>query len=224
MKIFFLFSLLYWLIGNPFIALVIMLALLYVIDRRFVGIFPSIGRPIRRMRSISRLRQQLSLSPHDNSVRRELARLLLERKKYTEAHELLNEALPHSEQSAEFWVDYGEAELGLGNLEKGEAYMLKALEINERVRYGQPLLKLASALKSSSPDKAIGYAEQFSSSHSSSSEAYYLLGSVYQSLGRKKEAKHAFTESITVYRSVPKYKRRQDRKWAARSFLKRMTL
>jgi len=220
----FLFFLLSWLLGNPFLAIIILLLILYFIDRRYVGLFPSLSRPFKRSRNIGRLRQQLAASPFDVSAKRELARLLLERKKYTEALRLLEEAKDFSESSAEFWDDLGAACLGLGRIEEGEAHILHALSLNERVKYGQPYLRLASAFRERDPQKALQYAARFGEIQSSSSEAYYLLGCLYQSLGSKEEAKRAYTESIEVYRSLPKYKKRQERGWALRSYFKRSTM
>lgn len=220
----FLFFLLSWLLGNPFLAIIVLLLILYFIDRRYVGLFPSLSKPIKRSRNIGRLRQQLAASPFDVSAKRELARLLLERKKYAEAHRLLEEAKDFSESSAEFWDDLGAACLGLGRIEEGEAHILHALSLNERVKYGQPYLRLASAFRERDPQKALQYAARFGEIQSSSSEAYYLLGCLYQSLGSKEEAKRAYKESIEVYRSLPKYKKRQERGWALRSYFKRSTM
>ncbi|USB35092.1 tetratricopeptide repeat protein [Paenibacillus sp. YPG26] len=221
MSKFILFSALWWLVGNPFLAIIILLAIIYVLDRQFVGVFPSVTRPFRRMRDISLLRQQLALNHHDISAKRDLARLLLERKKYSEAYSLLQEMESSSRESAEYWDDLGTAALGLGQVEEAEAHMLRALELNERVRYGQPFLKLAAVYQNRNAEKSIYYAEKFSLIHSSSCEAYFLLGNVYQSLNRKDEARRAYTESISIYRSLPKYKKRHERKWALRSWLKR---
>ncbi|MCA1294280.1 tetratricopeptide repeat protein [Paenibacillus sp. alder61] len=213
-----LFILLTWLIGNPWIAVIILLAVLYFIDRRFIGVFPSISIPYKRYRNISKLRQQLSLSPFDVSAKRELARLLLERKKYKEALALLEEVRDYSESSAEYWDDLGRATIGLGRLDEGEAMILQAIRLNERVRYGQPYLTLALAFKEANPEKALAYVGKYGEIQSSSSEACYLLGSLYRSLGRKEEANQAFQESIAVYRSLPKFKKRHERKWAVRSY------
>lgn len=219
-----LFFLLTWLTGNPFIAILALLFIIYFLDRRYVGVFPSFLKPFRRSRNIARLRQQLAVNHFDISSKRELARLMLERKRFLEAYDLLQEAKSSSESSAEFWDDLGTASLGLGHLEEGEEQILRALQINERVKYGQPYLHLASALKDKDPQKALEYAARFREIQSSSSEAYYLLGTLYHSLGSKEEARKAFDESIAVYRTLPKYKRRQERKWALRSYVKRMGL
>ncbi|AKG34575.1 tetratricopeptide repeat protein [Paenibacillus durus] len=217
------FMLLWNLVGNPFLALIILLAVLYFIDRRYVGIFPSIVRPFRRAKQSSRLRTQISLNPNDVSSKFELARLLAERKKFREAQELLLQIGDRYEQSAEYWVDLGYANIKLGQLEEGESQMLRGLEINQRVQYGQPYLRLAEGFRQSDRDKSLHYLHEFKEIQSSSSEAYYLLGSMYKALGQSAEAKQAFTESIEVYRSLPRYKKRQERGWAVRSFFGRIS-
>jgi len=216
------FILLWNLVGNPFLAVIILLGILYILDRRYVGIFPSIRKPFRRARQISKLRTTISLNPNDVSAKYELARLLSERKKYAEAKELFLQIENRYEQSAEYWVELGRVNLKLGLLEEGEAQVLQGLEINRRAQYGQPYLRLAEAFQKTDRDKALHYVSQFQEIHTSSSEAYYLAGSMYKALGRTDDAKRAFAESTAIYRSLPKYKKRQERRWALRSFFAKM--
>ncbi|GAB6988850.1 tetratricopeptide repeat protein [Paenibacillus pini] len=216
------FLLLWRLVGNPFLAIFILLVIVYFLDRRYVGIFPSITKPFKRMGKISKLRSHIAMSPNDVSSKYELARLLMERKQYQEALGLLESIQSRFEQSAEFWDDLGTVHLRLGNTDKGEQYILQGLSINQRVKYGQPYLRLAEVYKSLDQDKAMNYVHQFQEIHSSSSEGYYLLGLMYKSLGRASESKAAFQDSIDNYRSLPKYKKRQERKWAVRSMINKM--
>ncbi|WP_336779589.1 tetratricopeptide repeat protein [Paenibacillus illinoisensis] len=221
---FLIFGLLWRIVGNPFLAVLILLIILYFLDRRYVGVFPSFMKPIKRMRTISRLRQQIAMSPNEVSSKLDLARLLIERKRYNEAYELLLELERPYEQSAEYWEALGTTELHLGHMESGERHILQALDINPRVKYGQPYLTLANAFKESDRDKALTYVQQFQDIHSSSSEAYFLLGSVYRSLERTADAKQAYEQSLNVYRSLPKYKKRQERRWAVRSWFRKRGL
>ncbi|AIQ35420.1 MULTISPECIES: tetratricopeptide repeat protein [Paenibacillus] len=214
--------LLFRLVGNPFLAIFILLLILYFLDRRYVGIFPSITKPFKRMRQISKLRTTISLNPNDVSSKFDLARSLAERKKYRESKDLLLQIEDRYEQSAEYWVELGHVNLKLGALEEGEAQMLRGLEINSKARYGQPYLWLAETFRHTDHDKALHYVTQYQEIQSSSSEAYYLAGSMYKALGRSEDAKRAFEESTAVYRSLPKYKKRQERGWALRSFFAKM--
>jgi len=160
------------------------------------------------------------MSPHDVSAKTELARLLIERKSYAEARDILSEIETRMEHSAEYWSDLGTCDLALGRLEEGEREMAQALAISPRVKYGQPYLRLAEAFAKTSPEKAIGYLQQFKDVNSSSCEAYYRLGTIYGSLGRAEDAKQAYRESAQLYRTLPRYMRRHERRWAIRSMLR----
>ncbi|MDP4097597.1 hypothetical protein OIN60_12520 [Paenibacillus sp. P96] len=218
-----LFSLLLWLVGNPFLAILILILIIYALDRRFVGIFPSLTRPWKRRRNENRLRQQIALNANDVSARLDLARSLLERKKHREALGLLHDIRSSYEQSADYWCAVGTAELMGDDTEQGETHLLQALDLNPRVQYGEPYLRLASAFKSSNHNKALTYLDQFQHIQSSSSEGYYLSGMLYRSLSMKAEANEAFAQSLAVYRSLPKYRRKSERKWALRSWYRKLT-
>ena len=211
---FFLFGLLWWLLGNPFLAIVVLLVVLYLLERRFVGLTPSLIRPMRRLGELSRWRKQLQLNPHDVSAKMEIARLSIERKKYAEALKLLNGIEAQMEHSAEYWSNRGLCELALGRLEAGEKDMLRALDISPRVKYGLPLLRLGEAYAKLDPGKALGYLQRFAELHSSSCEGYYRLGMLYRRMGKTEEARRAFRDCAQVFRTLPRYMRRHERKWA----------
>ncbi|RXZ81194.1 hypothetical protein EBB07_15995 [Paenibacillaceae bacterium] len=218
---FILFPLLMWIFGYPFIAIIVLLIIVYFIDRRFIGLSPSFVKPLRRRSQIAKLRQQLLLNPNDVTAKQDIARLLLEKKSYAEARKRLESIGDKLAHSAEYWNDLGVAYLHTGSETEGEAYILKALELNPRVKYGEPYLRLAAVHFKTSPDKAIAYLEQFRTIQSSSCEAYYRLGNLYAQLGNLSEANRAYAESWQVYQTLPKYKKRQERGWALRSRLKK---
>jgi tetratricopeptide (TPR) repeat protein len=209
-----LFSLLWRLTGNPFLAIIILLVIFYVLDRRYVGLTPNLFKPFQQSRRAARLRQELTANPHNTSAKLELARILIEKKKYREALPYLEQTIAIMEDSADVHYDLGVCHLKLGDLSQGESLMLKALELNPRAKYGQPYLRLGEAFAAENPEKAAAYMEQFREVHSSSCEAYYRLGQLYQQLGRTDEAKRAFRDTVDIYRGLPRYSRRQQRRWA----------
>ncbi|OUM93838.1 MAG: hypothetical protein A9Z00_02670 [Thermobacillus sp. ZCTH02-B1] len=218
---FILFGLLWYLLGNPFVAIIVLIVMLYILDRRFIGLSPSVVKPFRRARRIGQLRQQLALNPNDMSARMELAHLLLERKSYHEARKLLEPAAETMAHSAEYWDNLGTALLHTGSRAEGESMIRRALSINPRVKYGQPYLRLAAANRDQ-PEKALKLLEELRAIHTSSCEAYYRMGRIYQALGRREEARRAFDEAAEIYRTLPRYKRREERPWAIRSRLARL--
>ncbi len=215
------FVLLWQLLGNPFIAILVMLVIGYFLERRFIGLTPSIGKPFKRNRRLSVLRRELESRPHDTRSKLEAARLYLEKKRFREAHDYLEQVLPVMDDSAEVLVELGWAKLKLGQLEEGESLVKQGLERNPRVRYGEPYLWLSEAFLQQEPAKALHYLEELRQLNSSSSEAFYRMGELYRSMGRKEEAKAAYSEALRIYRSLPKYKRKSERRWALLSRLKK---
>lgn len=213
------FFLLSWLTGNPIIAIIILLGIVYILDRSFIGIFPSFSKPFKRIRQISKLRQQVAMSPHDVSAKRELARLLMERGKYQEAHDIFLSVENTLSTSADYWSDRGISALKLGLIDEGKRNIKQATDMNERVKYGEPYLQLAIALTVSEPELALKYAAKYSEINSSSIEAYYLVGKLYKAMGHADKAKQAWAEGASIYRALPKYQKRKERKWALRCYI-----
>jgi tetratricopeptide (TPR) repeat protein len=209
-----LFSILWWVLGNPFVAILVLLLIVYVLDRRFVGLFPSVTRPIRRMQRINRLKRDVSLNPNDTSSRMELAYLNIERGRYREALDMLNGIADRMEDSPDVWYGIALCRLKMGELERGEQEMLHSLELNPRIRFGEPYLRLGEAFVSTEPRKAMDYLQKFQDFNSSSCEGYYRMGIAYLRTGNRQEAKEAFREAVRLYQLLPKYKRRSERRWA----------
>lgn len=215
------FSMLWWLLGNPFLAVIVLLLLIYIIDRQFIGLSPSMIKPLKRMNRISKLKQQLHTNPHDISAKQELARLLMERKNYREARHLLEPLQESMDHSAEYWDDLGTSYIHTGDPERGDAAIRTALAINPRVKYGEPYLRLAAMYSQSDKNKAIEVLQSFQHIQSSSCEAYYRLGLLYEQIGKQEEAKNAWEEAIHIYRALPRYKKRHERKWMMKCRFKR---
>lgn len=214
------FGFLWYLFGNPIVALLVLLLILYLVDQRFIGMLPSLLRPWKMNRRMSQLKQELRLNPHFTSGKLELARLLIEKKKYEEAQKLLEDAKVRMEDSADLHAELGLCYLKQGDIERGEAMMKQALDLNPRVKYGEPYLRLAEAYMDATPKTALHYLDQFRTVNSSSCEAYYRLGQLYEKLGQQEEAKQAYRETKQLYRSLPRYSRRLQRKWAILARLK----
>lgn len=217
-----LYGLLWFILGNPIVAMIVVLILLYAADRRFIGMFPSVFRPWKLQRKLKQALREVRERPFDVSAKQECARLYMEKKRWKEAAELLEAVLPSMGHSAEVHCDLGICLLGLGEVEAGEAYLMKALKRNPRVRYGEPYLHLAEAYMGRDTGRAVEWLKHFHDANTSSCESHYRLGRLYESLGRKREAAEAYEEALEVYRSLPNYKRRSERRWALFAAIRKM--
>jgi len=218
----FIFSLLWWLTGNPFVAMIIILLVIYFLDLRFVRLLPDITKPYRRWRRLTSLKNQLRLNPHDTSGKLEIARLHMEKQQYHEALRYLEEISSVMQDSPEYLCDKGICLLKIGQMEEGLPLIEQALKANPRVKYGEPYLVMGEAYaKQNQKEKALACLEELARMNMSSCEVYYKQGELYLALQQKEKAKVSFQEAVEVYRGLPPYKRRTERRWALLSWLKR---
>lgn len=218
---FMIFSLLWWITGSPFLAILVLLIVLYLLDLRFVRLLPNLFKPIQQSRRLSRLKQELRLNPHHTSAKHEAARIYMEKRRYQEALPYLQEIETVMSDSADFLCEYGLCKIKTGEREEGEALIKQALSKNPRVKYGEPYLYLGEAFASADAQKALAYLEEGRALHSSSVEVVYKIGMLYAQLQQPQQAKRAFAEAVDVYRDLPKFKKRQERRWALLAFFKK---
>ncbi|MEW9667896.1 tetratricopeptide repeat protein [Ammoniphilus sp. 3BR4] len=201
-------------------AILLLLIIFYFLDRRYIGLFPSVTKPIREYQRARKIEQELRLNPHHTANRLELARIWMNKRKYGTAIPYLQEVYAKVEDSAEVLYELGLCYLKTGKVIEGERMILEALKDNPKLKYGEPYLELGEEFSKKEIGKALRYLEQIRDIHSSSSETYYRLGQLYLRLGRNQEARSSFNEALEIYRSLPKYIRRKQRKWALLSRLK----
>lgn len=211
---FFVFYLIYRLTGNPILAILLIVLVYYFIDRRYIGLLPSLLKPFRRQMRMSNLERQLHLNPHDQSARHDLAQLQMQRRRYQSALTLLA-ALPASmQESADVLYDTGACQLALGQTARGEELVLRALAKEPRLRYGEPYLKLATALAATQPEKALQYVTESQKLNISSCESYYRMAQLYKRFGDSHAAEEARKQCLDTYRTLPRFRKRTERRWA----------
>jgi tetratricopeptide (TPR) repeat protein len=217
---FILFYLLWRITGNPILAILVLFILFYFLDLRYVGIFPSVTKPYHLARRTAKLQAELRLNPHHTGNKQELARIFITKRQYDKALPYIQEVHEKDPDSAEVLYELGLCHLKTGYVEKGESMILSALQDNPLLKYGEPYLHLVEVFSKKNVQKALNYIEQVRKIHSSSVETYYRLGNLLLNLDRKTEAQSAFHEALAIYQSLPKYLRRQQRKWSILSRLK----
>ncbi|WP_067928735.1 tetratricopeptide repeat protein [Alicyclobacillus shizuokensis] len=215
----FLFLFMIWrllaaLFGNPWLAVLVLLAAYYVVDRRYIGLLPSFRRPLRRWRRMAELKRTIAQSPHHADARYELAGLHMERKNWSAAQKLL-ETLPDSvRESPDVQYDEGVCAVALGDPDRGERLMRSAVAQTPNLRYGEPYLRLAALHVKDHPEQALADLHDARKYNESSCQALYQMASLYHRLGQPAEATAALRQCLDTYRWLPRFRRRTERRWA----------
>jgi tetratricopeptide (TPR) repeat protein len=220
---FFMFYILVLLLGNPFLAILVLVGLYLAADVRYIGWTRKMIDTVRTEREIGELSRQVALNPHNASAQNDLGRLLVLRGRFRDAIIPLEKAIERMEDTPETNYYLGLACMNSGREEEGEGRIVKALELNPRFRYGEPDFRLgAFLLKKGRIEEARAALEKGVAIHTSSAEGWYLLGQAVRAGGDKQKARTYYEKAIESFRNSPGYKRREDRRfaWKARMALR----
>ena len=216
---YYLFRLLFWFFRRyPLLVLAVLAACYLIADRRFIGLVPDFTRPFKRRRHMARLAATVRLNPADAHAQLELGAIHLERGEAKKALPLLEKARERDADSARVHFLLGAACRRLGQEERAEEALARAVAINPKVGYGEPYYHLlAIGLRRRTRDEA-ALAEYGARIRSyGSPEIFYRAGRALLAAGERAEARTMFQEAIDNYRASPKGFRRVHRRWAAGS-------
>ena len=209
----------YWLYYLGFLALTFALQRPWVMVGVlvFVALRPFVPDPIVLARTWGKIRAldaQIAANPANVTARRDLAIIWLERLRPRRALELLDEARLRAPDDAEMLYLTGLARMRCGDPERALEPLVRAVELEPRLRYGDPYLAAAEALLMLRRlEEAEDALERFTRTNSSSIQGHVLLAEVRGKLGDAEGAKATIREALDTWKSLPSYRRRSQVRW-----------
>jgi tetratricopeptide (TPR) repeat protein len=201
-------------VGNPFVALLIVLAVFYFGSAQFTGRAWNPFAPLQRKRQIDRLRTAIEANPENAAAHNDLGRILALRGRFAEAIPHLEKARKRSPDSAETAFFFGYALLATGREEEGLTLIEEALAEKPRMRYGEPYRLTGDVyLRAGRFVEALPWYETFTRLNTDSTEGFYKLGKCLAGTGREEEARAALRAALAAYRQAPRFIRRAQRLW-----------
>jgi tetratricopeptide (TPR) repeat protein len=117
----------------------------------------------------------------------------------------------------------GIAQLRTGDAESALDPLVRAVELDPRVGFGDPYRVAGDALFALGRDEDAEDAyERFIEANSSSLEGYFKLSRVRAARGDREGASRALAELFSTYRQLPAYSRRRQLRWWIRAQLTRL--
>lgn len=220
MKYFFLYFIVRMFLNNPLAAILLVLIIYAVVDRQFIGILPDFLTPWRRARRISALKRDIAINPYDGRAFYELGATLVEKGRVKESRSYLEKAqnLMPNHPDVQFYL--GWAYLRSGLPEEGKIALERALDLNPKVKYGEPYVYLLeyTLLWAKNQEKIDEYLKKIA--EYGSPQFYYELGMLFQKAGQRDKAREMFREALVSYRNSPHFYKKQYRYWAFRAKLR----
>lgn len=210
-------------LGTPYFMIIIILVLIYLFDRFFIGVFPNIFAPIKRRSTSKRLENELKINPANASNAMELGILYFNRKRYSKALEYLNKAYERIKDSDRLLLYRGMALVETGNKKEGIDNLKKAVEISEGTGYGLPYVYLLSnALENQGISRDERKLLQDKFWKYANAENLYRMGMMYKKHGDREKAREMFDNAIKEYSYCPKNLKKLHRRWALLSWLNKI--
>jgi len=187
---------------------------------------PFIPDPVLLARTWGRIRSldaQIAANPSNVTARRDLAEIWLSRLRPGRALELLDEARKRHPDDAELLYLTGVARLRSGDAEGALDPLVQAVEVDPRVRFGEPYLVAADALtRLGKLEEAEDALERYTTSNTSSVQGFVRLAEVRERRGDKQGAQQAIREALDTWKQIPRYRRRSELGWWLRALWRRL--
>jgi predicted Zn-dependent protease len=196
-------------------------ALVFFVLRPFIPDPFVLARTWDRIRSLD---AQISANPANVTARRDLAVLWLERLRPRRALSLLDEARTRTPDDPELLYLTGLARVRSGDAQGAIEPLVRAVDLDPRVRFGEPYLIAAEALMALDRlEEAEDALDRYVSTNSSSLQGYVRLAAVRRRRGDAEGSRRALKEALDTWSQLPRYRRRTEVGWWLRAWVARLT-
>lgn len=179
----------------------------FLVLRRFI---PDPGALLRAFSRSRSLRAQVAVNPANVTARRDLAQLYLDVLRPRAALSLLEAALARAPNDAELLYLNGLALERSGRHEAALAPLVRAVEVDARIRFGEPFLVAGDALSALGRyEEAVDAYERYIDANSSDVTGYVKLARARVRLGQHAEATKDLSEGLQTFRNLPAWRKRR---------------
>lgn len=212
-----LWILLSWILGNPLLAAVILLAVWWLGDRATFRVLPDPLRLFGRRGRIATLRRTLAANPHDRRSRLELANLLLDARRPRQAAEVLAPNVEAGDDDVHTSFAMGSALARTGAYDRAEAFLAAARAREPSFRMGEIDLEVGRMrLRKGDAAGAVEPLRRVVAERPGTVEGRYLLARALAALGDARGAAGARDEAWREYVTLPRFRRQHERPFAWR--------
>jgi tetratricopeptide (TPR) repeat protein len=180
---------------------------LFLVLRRFIPDPTALFRALSRGRA---LRAQVTLNPQNVTARRDLANVYLDVLRPRSAVAELEQALTRAPNDPELLYLSGVAYHRSGRHEEALAPLVRAVELDARVGFGEPYLVAGDALSALGRyEEAEDAYERYIASNGSEVAGYVRLARTHVRLGAREAAEKVLSEGLETWDGLPAWRKRR---------------
>ncbi len=215
---FLLWAVLWGLLDNPLLALVVVIAIYWALDRYTLGILPDPLRIVSRWRRLRSVNRRLQANPHDRKARLDKSDVLLELGWPKPAFDAVRPNIEAGDHDPHTLFVAGRAAFGSGEATIGQRLLEAVREDDPNFAQNRVDLELGRGLlKSGDFVGAREALQRYTNARTSVIEGNVLLARVHEGLGDAEAAAAARQAAWTAYTEAPGFLRRRERLWAWRA-------
>jgi tetratricopeptide (TPR) repeat protein len=167
-------------------------------------IIPDPGALFRALSRSGALRAQVEVNPANATARRDLAQIYLDVRRPRAALALVEQALARTPNEPELLYLAGLAQHRAGRQAEALPNLVRAVELDPRIRFGQPYLVAGDALFAlGRHEESVDAYERYLETNSSDIHAYVRLAKAHAQLGDMNAARAAMAEARNTWRVLP---------------------
>lgn len=204
--------------GNFWVSLLLLVAFYWGVDRFTLGILPDPWRFFARVRRKASLESALVARPNDRQAQVALAEIMIEKKRFARAMELLRPSLEAGDEDPGTVFAMGVACAGEGHFEQAERLFSLVEELRPGFRSGEvDLARGRMALARGDLAHAKASLESLVKRRSGTVEGRVLLARALKGLGEQAASQVALDAAWAEHASAPTFVQRRQRVWAWRA-------
>lgn len=204
--------------GSPIGSAIGLLVFWVLVDRFTLGLLPDPFRWVWRLQREGRAKRTLQQNPHDGRARLEWATLLLERRAYAKAVEVLKPSLARGDDEVNTVFTMGAACAGAGFHDQAEKLLAHVSGFSPDFRVGELSLVLGRARLARGDFRGAKQAlERLVTLRGGTVEGRVLLAKAVAGLGDDGAAALIRDQAWAEYVGAPGFQRRRERLWAWRA-------
>jgi tetratricopeptide (TPR) repeat protein len=167
------------------------------------------GQNFRRMLNVS------ALNPHDAEAQYQLGLIYQQRRNYTEALARFRKAVAIDAGETDAHFQLGRIAREQGRLADALAHFQTVMDQNDKHSQSEILRELGAVYLAARQYKhAREFLAEYIERRPYDPEGLYYLGQAWEGLGKKSEAREAYTQAAEAVRTAPRFRRRVVAKWS----------
>jgi tetratricopeptide (TPR) repeat protein len=207
-----------YLVGGAYFSYLASPFLIYYVYRLFQDDLRVIGTGLRSRQSFRRHLESAAINPHDADAQYQLGLIHLQRRQVSEAAARFEKAVSIDDTETDAHFQLGRIRREQGSLDQALGHLRRAAALDDKHSTSEVWRELGATLFTAGRyAEAVDALAKYTGRRPYDPEGLVWYGSTLAALGRVDDARVAFESAVEAARTMPRHRRAQSSRWAAKA-------